>query len=130
MKEVLSRDSFCAPEIEIFKAVRRWAEVNPEADLPSVMSAVRLPLMSLEELLNVVRESGLVSSDVILDGIKVKTTKRDTELLYRGSLSECLGAFPPGNIGFSNAGRERLFFDQILSCRPQINPLGTQIRRL
>jgi BTB/POZ domain-containing protein 9 len=88
MKAVLSRDSFCAPEIEIFKAVKRWAEQNSDADLPYVMSAIRLPLMSLEELLNVVRTSGLVSADVILDGINIKTTKRDTDLCYRGSLNQ------------------------------------------
>ncbi|ELU08603.1 hypothetical protein CAPTEDRAFT_220698 [Capitella teleta] len=86
MRAVLSRDSFCAPEIEIFKAVRRWAEQNPEVELSSVMCSVRLPLMSLGELLNIVRESSLVSADLILDSINIKTTHRDTELSYRGSL--------------------------------------------
>ena len=86
VRAVLARDSFCASEIDIFQAVRRWAEQNADADLASVMSAVRLPLMSLEELLNVVRNSALVSADAILDSINVKTTRRDTELCYRGAL--------------------------------------------
>ncbi len=53
----------------------------------SVMSEVRLPLMSLEDLLSRVRESQFVSADAILDAIKVKNERRDMELQYRGYLS-------------------------------------------
>jgi hypothetical protein len=27
--EIISRDSFCAPEVDIFKAVERWVTSNP-----------------------------------------------------------------------------------------------------
>jgi len=125
LREVVSRDSFCAPEIEIFKALTSWSErnkvsLNESADTHSVSSAdsvsvdgetqgdeagsitdinitvcnvgvdivsmVRLALMSLDELLNVVRPSGLVSPDAILDAIKTKNESKDMELNYRGIL--------------------------------------------
>lgn len=52
------------------------------------MAAVRLPLMSLTELLNVVRPSALLSPDAILDAIKVRSESRDMDLNYRGMLSK------------------------------------------
>lgn len=51
------------------------------------MSAVRLPLMSLAEMLNVVRPSGLLSPDHLLDAIQTRSESRDMELNYRGMLS-------------------------------------------
>ena len=85
--EVLSRDSFCAPEIDIFHAVRRWHEQNLEEDAQTVMRVVRLPLMNLEDLLNKVRLSSMVTADVILDAIKLKNESRDMDLKYRGFLT-------------------------------------------
>ncbi|VDP04760.1 unnamed protein product [Soboliphyme baturini] len=84
IKEIISRDSFFVPEIEVFKAVREWARVNPTLDLQEVLSAVRLPLISLENLLNCVRPSGIVSADDILDTIKTQSEKIDSQLKYRG----------------------------------------------
>lgn len=56
--------------------------------MADILSAVRLPLMALPELLNVVRPTGLVSADSILDAIKARTESRDTDLKYRGYLSK------------------------------------------
>ena len=47
-----------------------------------------LQLMGMHELLNVVRDTGLVSSDAILDAIKVQTESRDMDLQYRGALGK------------------------------------------
>jgi len=90
-----SRDSFCAPEIDIFKAIQSWAERyndlnstggsggvgavkegvsaggSPTPTTDAVMATVRFPLISLNDLLVTVRGSSLVSSDAILDAIKV-----------------------------------------------------------
>ena len=44
--------------------------------------------MGMTELLNVVRDTGLVSSDAILDAIKVQHQSRDMDLKYRGALGE------------------------------------------
>ena len=88
MQEVISRDSFCAQEIEIFRAVQRWSEKNHDEDITEIVKQVRLPLMDLDDLLNVVRESGMISADSILDAIKTKNQNRNMELNYRGILSK------------------------------------------
>ncbi|XP_067097277.1 BTB/POZ domain-containing protein 9-like [Osmerus mordax] len=85
---VVRRDSFAASEKEIFQALCRWCRHNGEgAATQEVMSAVRLPLMSLTEMLNVVRPSGLLSPDDILDAIKIRSESRDMDLNYRGMLT-------------------------------------------
>ena len=73
-----------------------WAERNADTPTASAvatstvlaaMSTVRLPLISLDDLLNVVRLSNLISADAILDAIKLKNESKDMELNYRGFLS-------------------------------------------
>ncbi|XP_073729659.1 BTB/POZ domain-containing protein 9 isoform X1 [Misgurnus anguillicaudatus] len=84
---VVKRDSFASTEKEIFQALCRWCHQNgdgPEAK--EVMSAVRLPLMTLSEMLNVVRPSGLLSPDDLLDAIQTRSESRDMDLNYRGML--------------------------------------------
>ena len=44
---------------------------------------------SPQDLLNVVRPTGLISPDQILDAIKAKNESRDMDLQYRGYLSKC-----------------------------------------
>ncbi|KAI1897337.1 hypothetical protein AGOR_G00082280 [Albula goreensis] len=84
---VVRRDSFAASEKEIFQALCRWCRQNGEGTTTQeVMSAVRLPLMSLTEMLNVVRPSGLLSPDDLLDAIKTRSESRDMDLSYRGML--------------------------------------------
>lgn len=65
-----------------------WCKHNPKENHAEIMQAVRLPLMSLTELLNVVRPSGLLSPDAILDAIKIRSESRDMDLNYRGMLSK------------------------------------------
>ncbi|XP_069092426.1 BTB/POZ domain-containing protein 9 isoform X2 [Pleurodeles waltl] len=83
---IVSRDSFAAPEKNIFQALINWCEHNSKENHAEIMQAVRLPLMSLTELLNVVRPSGLLTPDSILDAIKVRSESRDMDLNYRGML--------------------------------------------
>ncbi|XP_030200597.1 BTB/POZ domain-containing protein 9 [Gadus morhua] len=84
---VVRRDSFAATEKEIFLALSRWSRHHGDGeDSQEVMSAVRLPLMSLTEMLNVVRPSGLLSPDQLLDAIKTRSESRDMDLNYRGML--------------------------------------------
>ncbi|KAG0713222.1 BTB/POZ domain-containing protein 9 [Chionoecetes opilio] len=91
LKSIISRDSFCAPEVHIFQGVYEWVERNaglaPELT-QEILSQIRLPLISLSDLLNVVRPTGLISPDQILDAIKAKNESRDMDLHYRGYLSE------------------------------------------
>ncbi|XP_042121642.1 BTB/POZ domain-containing protein 9 isoform X2 [Peromyscus maniculatus bairdii] len=83
---IVLRDSFAAPEKDIFLALLNWCKHNAKENHAEIMQAVRLPLMSLTELLNVVRPSGLLSPDAILDAIKVRSESRDMDLNYRGML--------------------------------------------
>lgn len=87
---IVLRDSFAAPEKDIFLALFNWCKHNSKENHAEIMQAVRLPLMSLTELLNVVRPSGLLSPDAILDAIKVRSESRDMDLNYRGMLSKYL----------------------------------------
>ncbi|KAH8028024.1 hypothetical protein HPB51_012610 [Rhipicephalus microplus] len=165
LEEMIGRDSFFAPEVDIFRAVCAWARHNPTVDprqildkdyksidetvracheetveemiagvqdedqpssdecddniasaveppdqsakeaiefynssLPKKppftpffspthpMSKVRLPLLTVQELLNVVRPTGLVCPNTLLDAIKLRTETRDADRPYRGCL--------------------------------------------
>uniref|UniRef100_A0A6A7FRB5 BTB/POZ domain-containing protein 9-like isoform X2 n=2 Tax=Hirondellea gigas TaxID=1518452 RepID=A0A6A7FRB5_9CRUS len=89
LKSIIERDSFCAPEVEIFSGVKEWAESNDGVDktaLKEILALIRLPLICLLDLLNVVRPTMLLSPDAILDAIKTKNESRDMELRYRGYL--------------------------------------------
>ncbi|XP_040579007.1 LOW QUALITY PROTEIN: BTB/POZ domain-containing protein 9 [Lepeophtheirus salmonis] len=87
LKNIVSRDSFCAAEVDIFKAIVHWAKANPcDGGHGDILQYIRLPLMSTADLLNVVRPSGFINSDVILDAIQSKISLRDMELKYRGYL--------------------------------------------
>ncbi len=91
VKAIISRDSFCAPEVGIFCAIHKWVRTNDSAseeEIASILSSVRLSLMSTPDLLKVVRPTGLVSSDVVLDAIQSRTECRDMDLKYRGYLSK------------------------------------------
>uniref|UniRef100_A0A146M582 BTB/POZ domain-containing protein 9 n=1 Tax=Lygus hesperus TaxID=30085 RepID=A0A146M582_LYGHE len=90
LKEIIERDSFYAPEVKIFETVMGWANANNmkgTPDLENVLSAVRFELMSLEDLCGIVRPSGLVSSERILDALEQQTACRNSTLRYRGTLN-------------------------------------------
>lgn len=91
--EVVKRDSFCAPENQIFRAVREWvesAEEMSEGDFKDILDTVRLPLISLHDLFNAVRPSELYSADAILDAIQIKTESRVHEMNFRGHLGKLM----------------------------------------
>ena len=93
VRDVVSRDSFCAPEVEIFRSVHDWVRANPSEERAPILRSVRLSLMATPDLLKVVRPTGLVPPDVMLDAIQSRTESRDMELKYRGYLSEYRGFF-------------------------------------
>lgn len=101
--EIIKRDSFCAPENQIFRAVKEWvetAEEMSEAELKDVLDKVRLPLISLHDLFDIVRPSELFSADAILDAIRIKTESRVNEMNFRGHL------VPEENIATARHGAE------------------------
>ena len=86
LQEMISRDSFCAEEIKIFKAIKEWIKYNPTADSEEIISCIRLPLITIKDLLNVVRPTKLVSPDLILDAIDAVQKSKGVDLKYRGYL--------------------------------------------
>nr|XP_053640751.1 BTB/POZ domain-containing protein 9-like isoform X1 [Cherax quadricarinatus] len=89
LKAIIGRDSFCAPEVHIFQGVHTWVERNSDLtqeQTQEILAKIRLPLISLSDLLNVVRPTSLISPDQILDAIKAKNESRDMDLQYRGYL--------------------------------------------
>ncbi|XP_030766538.1 BTB/POZ domain-containing protein 9 isoform X2 [Sitophilus oryzae] len=85
--DLLQRDSFFAPEVEIFRGVCNWCKANEDhSDL--AMKCVRLPLMNVADLLSVVRPAGLVKPDCLLDAIADRTNCRTNSLPHRGQLDE------------------------------------------
>ncbi|CAL4127413.1 unnamed protein product [Meganyctiphanes norvegica] len=105
LKSIIGRDSFCAPEIHIFQGVREWVQRNPhlsKEEQQQLLQAIRLPLISLSDLLNSVRPTGLISPDQLLDAIKSKNESRDMDLKYRGYL------MPGENVAVSSKGAQVL----------------------
>lgn len=87
---LLARDSFFVPEIKIFQAIQKWIDSNrhelkPE-EVSEVVSQVRLPLINLEDLLEIVRPTGILDANYLLDAIHVKTQSRINRLPHRGIL--------------------------------------------
>lgn len=92
LTELCNRDSFFAPEIDIYRGIVRWVthnEVDAEVSR-SLLKVVRLQLIPLEHLLKEIRSSKLFDPDDILDAITLFTTKEPIELDQRGMLSELL----------------------------------------
>ncbi|XP_003740974.1 BTB/POZ domain-containing protein 9 [Galendromus occidentalis] len=115
---MLSRDSFFVKEIEIFEAVRRWRAERPDdEDVSSILKAVRLPLIETADLLNVVRGSGLIPADQLLDAIHRKTECRDVDLNYRGS------KLPEENVATAS------HFAQVLTGEPRSDLLEPKTNR-
>ncbi|XP_062526746.1 BTB/POZ domain-containing protein 9 isoform X1 [Bombyx mori] len=113
LQGLLERDSFFAREVDIFKAVCNWFNANQswvksEAGQPQVekiLKCVRLTLMSLEELLTVVRPFSLVTPDMLLDAIQEKTQTKSTDLPHRGLL------LPEENVATAKRGARVLAGD-------------------
>lgn len=55
-------------------------------EIKEVVSNVRLPLISLEDLLSVVRPTQILDANYLLDAIHVKTKSRTNRLPHRGKL--------------------------------------------
>lgn len=88
LSELLERDSFFAPELDIYRGLLKWMEHHKESgtDFKDLLKLIRLQLLPMTSLLQDVRGSGHFSSDLILDAICVMDKGDATELRYRGML--------------------------------------------
>ena len=84
VKSIISRDSFCAAEVDIFRAVWAWSKANPGENIQSILQEIRLELVTIQDLLKVVRPTEMIQADILLDAIQSRTELRDTDLRYRG----------------------------------------------
>ncbi|XP_026850157.1 BTB/POZ domain-containing protein 9-like [Drosophila persimilis] len=105
LEEVLRRDTFKVREVKIFKAVCKWNLHNPNEDIKSVMSLVRLSLMSADELIQVVRPSKIVEPEKIADAIEKALLPKNQNLPYR-----CTN-YPDKDVKFLNSSTEGIFID-------------------
>jgi len=84
VQSIISRDSFCAAEVDIFRAIAGWSRANPGVDIQHILGEIRLSLLTIPDLLKVVRPTDLMPADILLDAIQSRTEMRDTDLRYRG----------------------------------------------
>lgn len=72
------------PEVQIFEAVQEWLKTNSiagTAELNAIVDLLRLPLMTTNELLDIVLQSGFVSQDRIFIAIREKNHSLHCETL-------------------------------------------------
>lgn len=79
---VVLKRSLRAAEIELFKAVARWAgEQKPsKEDLDRVMHKLRFPLINAKDLVSIVKPTGLVPIELYLEAIEFHATSSSANL--------------------------------------------------
>ncbi|SPP85991.1 blast:BTB/POZ domain-containing protein 9 [Drosophila guanche] len=83
LEEILQRNTFYAPELAIFEAVWKWSRHNPEKNIKSVVSHIRLSVIKSVDLLNVVANSRIVEMKQITEAIIERSTQSYLPHRYR-----------------------------------------------
>lgn len=93
LTELIARDSFFAPEVEIYHGVKSWMEHNVVAkeEAEDLLDGIRLQLIPQSHLLQEIRQSGMFNADKILDALSLITDNSSSELGHRGLLSKDRG---------------------------------------
>ena len=86
--ELVSRDSFYAPEMDIYHGILQWVQSNEleVKDAKELLKALRLQLIPMGDLLQVVRKSGFFDAHEILDAITMINQFPAINLHHRGLL--------------------------------------------
>lgn len=89
LSDLVTRDSFYAPELDIYHGLIKWMEHNPDKREGSneLLKGIRLQLIPLGDLLHEVRTSGNFRPDDILDAISLVEHRTSVDLGHRGLLS-------------------------------------------
>lgn len=92
LTDLVQRDSFFAPELDIYHGVVRWMKHNDvsQDSAKELLKGIRLQLIALDDLLEEVRVDGYFDADCILDAIQIANQTPDIKLGYRGLLSKPL----------------------------------------
>ena len=90
LSELITRDSFFAPEIEIHQGIVRWMQHNEvdKEQAGDLLDGIRLQLIPRRLLLSEIRHSQMFDADTILDAIDVADKLSDIKLGQRGLLGE------------------------------------------
>lgn len=90
LTELIARDSFFAPEMEIYHGIKAWMDHNSvqRSDAEDLLGGIRLQLMPQDFLLEEIRRCGLFDPDSILDALSVISKKSPSDLGNRGLLSK------------------------------------------
>lgn len=93
LTELIARDSFFAPEFEIYFGVKCWMEHNGvlTEDAGELLAGIRLQLIPQSSLLKEIRQCGMFDSEKILDALSLIAQKSSSELGHRGLLSKGRG---------------------------------------
>ena len=83
---LISRDTFVAEEMTIFRAVQRWMEYNGKSkeDVPALLECIRLTEIPKHSLLDDVFPSGLYSMTSIFVAIETQQAKKLSDMAPRG----------------------------------------------
>ena len=87
LRAIISRDTFVAPEVEIFKAVQRWKEHKEKTvdEISKLLECIRLSeFSSAEEIFSQVEPTGLLDDKTILAGVRVLCKPCVSEMNPRG----------------------------------------------
>ena len=89
LNDLVTRDSFYAPEVEIYHGLIKWMKHNPDKHEGSkeLLKGIRLQLIPIGDLLQEVRTSGNFKPDDILDAISIVEHGSSVDLGHRGLLS-------------------------------------------
>uniref|UniRef100_A0A182JVX0 BTB domain-containing protein n=1 Tax=Anopheles christyi TaxID=43041 RepID=A0A182JVX0_9DIPT len=73
---LLDRDSFDAPEVDVFNAVHKWYQARQDNldQYKVIYDKVRFPLLSHSDLVTVVRPTGVLTPEQLLDVVAQKET--------------------------------------------------------
>ena len=93
LQELISRDTFVAPEGDILQAVLEWKEHNDEEDMEDIVQNIRLSRFTAMEIFTIVEPTGLFTEADILDGVRLINTANVSESQPRGSCCKLFHVF-------------------------------------
>ena len=86
LKDIISRDTFIAPEVSVFRAVLQWKEHNKQSrkEMEEILKCVRLSEISPQDLFAVVEPFNLFQEPSILRAIRIQVKPELEQMQPRG----------------------------------------------
>lgn len=80
MHKLLSSDKTCSEEGNLFEALVHWHQTHPDHSIDELLQFIRLPLIPTQEIMTKVQESGLFSTQTLLDAVAFQADRRSVNL--------------------------------------------------